>query len=413
MLNVDEALARILDQVECLPSEARPILDVLGQTLAEDIVSSFDIPPHDNVAMDGYAVQALDINAATTANPSRLQIIGELPAGVTPQQAVEPGTAIRVMTGAPLPPGADTVVPFELTSEREYAQRVTVSSTISIYDPPPAGANIRRAGEDIRLGRVVLAKGIELRPAEIGVIASVGLARVKVHRRPRVAILSTGNELLEPGDLLVPGKIYDSNTYSLAALVRKYGGEPVVLGIALDEVEDIRARVRAGLETDLLLTSAGVSKGDYDVVKDVLAAEGAVEFWQVAIKPGRPMAFGLISGVPHVGLPGNPVASIVAFEQFVRPAMLKMLGRSRLRKPEIEAVFHGRVTNGDNRRCFARVRVVEEDGQMHAYPAGPQGSGVLTSMAYANGLAIVPEELPVAEDGARLKVQMVDWPEIE
>ncbi len=413
MLNVDEALARILDQVERLPAEERPIIDVLGLTLAEDIVSTFNIPPHDNVAMDGYAVQAPDIDAATAANPSRLQIIGELPAGVTPKQAVEPGTAIRVMTGAPVPPGADTVVPFEATSELDGAQRVAVLDTISIYDPPAAGANIRRAGEDIREGRVVFSKGIELRPAEIGVIASVGLASVKVHRRPRVAILSTGNELLEPGEPIVPGKIYDSNTYSLSALVRKYGGEPVVLGIALDELEDIRARVRAGLETDLLLTSAGVSKGDYDVVKDVLAGEGAVEFWQVAIKPGRPMAFGVISGVPHVGLPGNPVASIVAFEQFVRPAMLKMLGRRRLRKPEIEAIFHGRVTNGDNRRCFARVRVVEEDGEMHAYSAGAQGSGVLTSMAYANGLAIVPEALSVAEDGARLKVQMVDWPEIE
>ena len=413
MLNVDEALTRVLDQVEGLLAEERPILDVLGQTLAEDIISTFDIPPHDNVAMDGYAVQAPDINTASAASPSHLRIIGELPAGLTPQQAVEPGTAIRVMTGAPLPPGADTVVPFESTSERDGGKRVVVSSRISIYDPPAPGANIRRAGEDIRLGRVVLARGIELRPAEIGVIASVGLASVKVHRRPRVAILSTGNELLEPGAPIEPGKIYDSNTYSLAALVRKYGGEPVLLGIALDEVEDIRARVRAGLETDLLLTSAGVSKGDYDVVKDVLAGEGAVEFWQVAIKPGRPMAFGVISGVPHVGLPGNPVASIVAFEQFVRPAMLKMLGRRRLRKPEIEAIFHGRVTNGDNRRCFARVRVVEEEGEMHAYSAGPQGSGVLTSMAYANGLAIVPEEMPVAEDGARLKVQMVDWPEIE
>ena len=333
MLNVDEALTRILDQVDCLPAEDRPIVDVLGQTLAEDIVSTFDIPPYDNVAMDGYAVQAFDVGEASPGNPSRLRIIGELPAGVAPQQAVEPGTAIRVMTGAPLPPGADTVVPFESTSEREHAQRVAASSTISIYDPPPIGANIRRAGEDIRVGRVVLARGIELRPAEIGVIASVGLAKVKVHRRPRVAILSTGNELLEPGEPLVPGKIYDSNTYSLAALVRRYGGVPVGLGIALDEVEDIRSRVRSGLETDLLLTSAGVSKGDYDVVKDVLAAEGAVEFWQVAIKPGRPMAFGLIQGVPHVGLPGNPVASIVAFEQFVRPALLKMLGRRRLRKP--------------------------------------------------------------------------------
>ena len=413
MLNVDEALTRILDQVDCLPAEDRPIVDVLGQTLAEDIVSTFDIPPYDNVAMDGYAVQAFDVGEASPGNPSRLRIIGELPAGVAPQQAVEPGTAIRVMTGAPLPPGADTIVPFESTSEREHAQRVAASSTISIYDPPPIGANIRRAGEDIRVGRVVLARGIELRPAEIGVIASVGLAKVRVHRRPRVAILSTGNELLEPGEPLVPGKIYDSNTYSLAALVRRYGGVPVGLGIALDEVEDIRSRVRSGLETDLLLTSAGVSKGDYDVVKDVLAAEGAVEFWQVAIKPGRPMAFGLIQGVPHVGLPGNPVASIVAFEQFVRPALLKMLGRRRLRKPEIKAIFHGRVTNGDNRRCFARVKVVEEGGQMHAYSAGPQGSGVLTSMAYANGLAIVPEEMPVAEDGARLKVQMLDWPEVE
>lgn len=413
MLSVDDALARILAQVNSLSAEKRPLLDTLGQTLAEDIVSTFDIPPHDNVAMDGYAVKALDISAASSDSPSRLRIIGELPAGVAPEQAVEVGTAIRVMTGASLPPGADTVVPFELTSEQRQGREVAVSSAISIYDPPPIGANIRLAGEDIRSGRLVLATGTELRPAEIGVIASMGLPSVNVHRRPRVSILSTGNELLHPGEPMVAGKIYDSNTYSLAALVRRYGGEPMVLGIALDEVNDIRARVKAGLEADLLLTSAGVSKGDYDVVKDVLAAEGAVEFWQVAIKPGRPMAFGLIGGIPHVGLPGNPVASIVAFEQFVRPAMLKMLGRRRLHKPEIEAVFHGRVTNSDHRRCFARVRVVEEEDQMHAYSAGPQGSGVLTSMAYANGLAVVPEELGVAEDGAILRVQMLEWPEVE
>jgi molybdopterin molybdotransferase len=389
----------------------------LGQTLAEDIVSSFDIPPHDNVAMDGYAVQALDINAATTANPSRLQIIGELPAGVTPQQAVEPGTAIRVMTGAPLPPGADTVVPFELTSEREYAQRVTVSSTISIYDPPPAGANIRRAGEDIRLGRVVLAKGIELRPAEIGVIASVGLARVKVHRRPRVAILSTGNELLEPGDLLVPGKIYDSNTYSLAALVRKYGGEPVVLGIALDEVEDIRARVRAGLETDLLLTSAGVSKGDYDVVKDVLAQRGRINFWSVRMKPAKPLAFGVLEAadgrqVPHLGLPGNPASALVAFEQFGSAAIYKMLGKGSFRRPTIEAVLDEPIYNPDGRRVYARAIVTSRDGAYHARLTGDQSSNLLTSMARANGLAICPEDLPMMPAGEVVKVEMLDWEEM-
>ena len=271
-------------------------------------------------------------------------------------------------------------MPFESTSEREHAQRVATSSTISIYDPPPIGANIRRAGEDIRVGRVVLARGIELRPAEIGVIASVGLAKVRVHRRPRVAILSTGNELLEPGEPLVPGKIYDSNTYSLAALVRRYGGVPVGLGIALDEVEDIRTRVRSGLETDLLLTSAGVSKGDYDVVKDVLAAEGAVEFWQVAIKPGRPMAFGLIQGVPHVGLPGNPVASIVAFEQFVRPAIAEDAGE----KPAAQAGDQGYVPWSGHQWGQSPVFRPRQGGRGRGdrctliQPA-PKGSGVLTS----------------------------------
>ncbi len=412
MLSVDEALGRILAQVESLPAEKLPILDALGQVLAEDITSTFNIPPYDNVAMDGYAVQEPDIAGASRDAPRNLRVIGELPAGLAPQQSVEPGTAIRVMTGAPLPPGADTVVPFESTSEYVSSGKRASLDTIQVFDSSPAGANVRRAGEDIQAGAVILAKGTELRPADIGVLASLGLPMVKVHRRPRVAILSTGNELLPPGEPLVPGKIYDSNTYSLAALVKRYGGLPVVLGIARDEIEDLRQKVRAGLEADLLLTSAGVSKGDYDIVKDVLAAEGKVEFWQVAIKPGRPMAFGVLprkdGGVPHIGLPGNPVASMVAFEQFVRPAILKMMGKRNLRKPEVEAIFHGRYPNGDHRRCYARVRVVEENGELHAYSTGPQGSGILTSMAYANGLAVVPESLSMAEDGVRLKVQMLD-----
>lgn len=415
MIPVEEAAERILAPVKVLEAERRPLLDALGQVLAEDVLAAFSIPRSDNTAMDGYAVRAGDTAGARTDAPAYLRIVGELHAGRPPERAVEPGTAIRIMTGAPIPPGADAVVQFELTTETSPG--AAPAGYAGVLLPARPGSNIRRAGEDVRAGSVVLPAGAELRPAEIGVLASLGLTSVAVVRRPRIAILSTGDELRAPGEPLAPGTIYDANSYSVAALVRRYGGEPCLLGIARDRADDLVARIRAGLDSDLLITSAGVSVGDYDLVKKVLAAEGEIGFWQVRMKPGRPLAFGEIRGVPVVGLPGNPVASMIAFEQFIRPAILKMLGKRRLRKPEVEATLVGSADNRDGRRCFVRCFVrtsVTRDGDGYvATVTGPQGSGILTSMSQANGLIVIPEEVAEITTGDRVRVQMLDWPEVE
>ena len=411
MISVEEAAERILAQVSVLEAERRPPLDALGQVLAEDVRAAFSIPPHDNSAMDGYAVLAGDTAGARPDAPRFLRVVGELHAGHAPEVAVEPGTAVRIMTGAPMPPGADAVVQFEHTTEA--SADAASAGFVGVLRPARPGGNIRRVGEDIREGETVLAAGTEVRPAEVGVLASLGLTSVAVVRRPRVAILSTGDEIAAPGEALAPGKIYDANSYSVAALVRRYGGVATLLGIASDHADDLVARIRAGLDADLLITSAGVSVGDYDLVKRVLAAEGKIGFWQVRMKPGRPLAFGQIRGVPVVGLPGNPVASMIAFEQFVRPAIRKMLGKRCLKKPEVVARLVGSADNRDGRLCFVRARVVREGDGYVATVTGPQGSGILTSMSLANGLVLIPEDEPKVTTGDRVRVQMLDWPEVE
>jgi molybdopterin molybdotransferase len=410
MISVDEALEYVLKHFEPLEPEEVEILDALDRVLAEDVYSDMDIPPFDNSAMDGYAVRAADTVGASSEAPVTLQVIADLAAGYITDLVVEPGTAIRIMTGAPLPAGADAAVRFEETSEGLAGERV--ADRIGIFSQVVSGENVRSAGEDIGKGELVLAKDTVLRPQEIGVLASLGRARVRVIRRPRVAILATGDELIAIDEPLAPGKIRNSNEYSNAALVRRYGGIPVRLGIARDDVEELTAKIREGLaqEVDLFLTSAGVSVGDYDVVKDVLGAEGEVHFWQVCMKPGKPLAFGEIQGVPILGLPGNPVSAMVSFEQFARPAILKMLGKTRLRKPMVEAILEEDVESS-GRRNFKRAVIVKRDGEYYASVTGPQGSGVLTSMVKANGLAIIPEGIRHVKAGERVAVQMLDWPE--
>jgi molybdopterin molybdotransferase len=315
------------------------------------------------------------------------------------------------MTGAPLPAGADAVVQFEETSEG-LAGRAGAGHRVRIFSQVVIRDNVRPVGEDIREGELVLAEGTILRAQEIGVLASLGRARVRVIRRPRVAILATGDELVAIDQPLAPGKIRNSNEYSNAALVQRYGGVPICLGIARDDVEELTAKIREGLEqkVDLFLTSAGVSVGDYDVVKDVLGAEGEMHFWQVCMKPGKPLAFGEIQGVPLLGLPGNPVSVMVSFEQFARPAILKMLGKTRLRKPTVEAILEEDVESS-GRRGFKRAVITKRGGEYYASVTGPQGSGVLTSMVKANGLAIIPEGIRHRGAGERVVVQMLDWPE--
>jgi len=416
MISVEEALEKVLGYVDVLEAEEAPVLEALGQVLAKDIVSDIDIPPLDNAAMDGYAIKADDARGASEQSPRFLRVIDTVSAGTISQREVTPGAAIRIMTGAPVPGGADSVIRFEDTDEAQ--RRSPDKDEIGILCEVKPGLNIRRAGEDIARGTVVLRKGTVLRPAEIGVLASLGMSTVKVIRRPVVAILATGNELVDIDRPLPAGKIYNSNTYSVAALVRRYGGIPRILGIALDSEDSLLAKLRQGLDADMLITSGGVSAGDYDMVKDVLASEGEITFWTVRMKPGKPLAFGTLKGmdregsprrIPHLGFPGNPVSSMVTFELFARPAMLKMMGKKNLTKPMVEAVLEEPVANTDGRRVYVRAIVTRRDGQYYASLTGPQGSGILTSMSLANGLVIVPEDTAGAKAGEKVKVLLLGW----
>jgi molybdopterin molybdotransferase len=419
MISVEEALDKVLSYVEVLEPERKPILDCLGQILAEDVYSTIDIPPLDNSAMDGYALRAEDTRGASESSPRYLMVVGEIAAGSLPTQEVMPGTTIRIMTGAPLPEGADAVVQFEDTDEVSRKSSRRDLSQIGILCQAKKGLNVRLRGEDIAKGRLALEKGKVLRPQEIGVLASLGHSTALVIRRPVVAILATGDELISVDQPLAPGKIHDSNTYTIAAEVSRYGGIPKILGIGRDSVESLTKKIYEGLDADMLITSGGVSKGDYDIVKDVLAEHGEIGFWTVCMKPGKPIAFGVIKKlkgrkkrkVPHLGLPGNPVSSIITFEQFARPAILKMMGRRILAKPTIRAIIEGDIANSGGRRLFARVKVTKRGAQYYASLTGPQGSGILTSMAEANGLAVIPESSKGVKSGDMVEVQMLDWGE--
>ena len=410
MITIEEALERVLAYVSVLPAEEKHPLDALGQVLDEDIAAAFDIPPLDNTSMDGYAVRASDTAGASEASPRELRVIGEVAAGYIYDGEVTDGTAVRIMTGAPIPPGADAIVPFEETDEETAQAR----ERVRVFKEAQPGANVRPAGQDVRTGDVVLRMGAVLRPQEIGAVASLGRDRVRVIRRPVVAVLSTGDELLEPGQPREGARIYDANAYSIAALVQRFGGVPKLLGIAKDTVEALTASIHEGLDADMLVTSAGVSKGDYDIVKDVLAREGEVAFWTVAVKPGKPLAFGAFERdgrrIPHIGLPGNPVSSMVAFELFGRPAILKMMGKTDFRRPIVRAIAEDRITNIDDPRVFlARCIVTERGGRYYARLTGAQGSGILTSMVRANALTIIPADVDVVEPGQEIDVLMLDW----
>lgn len=418
MIDVEEALDKILHFVTVLDPEEKTLLDCLGQVLAEDIYAPFDVPAKDNSAMDGYAVQAASIVRASYEQPKVLRVIGEIPAGSVKEFKVELGTSVRIMTGASIPEGADVVVPFEDTDEANSERSSVARSEISIYSELPAGTNIRRSGEDINEGEMVMQKGKILRPADLGVLASLGQVVIPVIRRPVVAILSTGNEVVDINQPLPPGKIYNSNTYSIAAQVMTYGGIPKPLGIAPDDKGQLTAALRQGLDSDLLITSGGVSKGDYDIVKDVLETEGDISFWTVRIKPGKPLAFGTLKNdngrnVPHLGLPGNPVSSMIIFEVFARPAILKMLGRKNWVRPVIKATIEDSIVNVDGRRIFARAIVRKQKDKYFARLTGAQGSGILTSMVKANGLAIVPETTKEVKSGSVIDVIILDWDEVQ
>jgi molybdopterin molybdotransferase len=407
-LSVDEALDYILNHIQPLDSQPIPITQALDRVLAADVVSSVDVPPFVNSAMDGYAVRAADVAGAAPKAPAGLRVTGEVPAGRLPDRPLSPGCAMRIMTGAPMPLGSDAVVPFEQTDQGRPQVR--------IYRAVRAGDHVRQAGEDIRQGQLLLPAGHVVRPADVGVLAAIGCACVSVVRQPRVAILATGDELVDVSEAVGPGQIRNSNEYTSVALVTRYGGIPLPLGIARDTSESLVTRLQQGLsqQADLFLTSAGVSVGDFDMVKSVLAAQGEMHFWQVAMKPGKPLAFGSIGGVPLLGLPGNPVAAMVAFEVFARPAILKLGGHTDWRKPSLTARLDEDVQNS-GRRHYMRARVRREANGYHVSTRGSavnvQGSGILSSLVWANGLLVVPETVTFIPAGSPVQVWMLDWPE--
>jgi molybdopterin molybdotransferase len=395
MISVADAQARILAQITTVaPPHIVPVPAALGRVLAEDLRAPIDVPPTDNSAVDGYAV----IHAPLAPGERRdLTVVGELAAGGVFDGVIGPGQALRIMTGAPMPAGADTVYPQEVV-ERAGA-RVTVG-------PIERGVNTRGRGEDVRAGSVVVPAGSVLRPQELGVAASLGFPQILVRQRPRVAILSTGDEVVEPGETRKPGQIFDSNRFSLHGLVEAAGGTVTDYGIVPDLQDVLHARLtEAARAADIVLTSGGVSVGDYDLVKAVLQEAGGIDFWQVAMQPGRPLAVGRIGAAHFFGLPGNPVASMLTFSLFVRPALWKLAGRRELVPPRFHAVATEPMRKREGRREFKRGILEYVDDQWRVRTTGPQGSGILSSMAQGNCFIVIEEERGDVRPGDRVWVE--------
>ncbi len=401
MIQVQEALDKILCQIQFKGVERVPLGQALGRVLTEDVVSRINNPPLDNSAMDGYAVIAEDIQSATPENPVKLEMVEEIAAGYTAKGTLKPGQTMRIMTGAPIPPGADAVLMQEDTQKDGNA--------ILCLDKADVAENIRRAGEDVKIGEGVIKKGTTLSPAHIGMLAVIGRSQIAVSQRPTVAILSTGDEILELDETPQGPQIFNSNGHMLAAQIKSAGGIPVYLGIAKDTEKDLMEKFEWALKADIVVSSGGVSVGDYDLVKSSLQKMGQdMLFWKVAMKPGKPLAFGRIGKTPIFGLPGNPVSSFVSFEQFVRPSLRKVLGCSDLSHKTVQAKLTRTINKKPGRLHFLSSIVSWTDGEYTVTPAGEQGSGILKSAANANGLLIFPLEAEEIKQGQEVAVQLLE-----
>jgi len=401
MIQVQEALDKILTKIQFKGVEKVSLDQALGRVMAEDVVSRINNPPLDNSAMDGYAVIAKDIQSATPENPVKLEMVEEIAAGYTAKGTLKPGQTMRIMTGAPIPPGADAVLMQEDTQKD--------GDSILCLDRADVEENIRRAGEDIKIGESVLKKGTTLSPAHIGMLAVIGRSQIAVGQRPTVAILSTGDEILELDETPEGPQIFNSNGHMLAAQIKSAGGIPVYLGIAKDTEEDLMEKFAWALKADIVVSSGGVSVGDYDLVKSTLQKMGQeMLFWKVAMKPGKPLAFGRIGKTPIFGLPGNPVSSFVSFEQFVRPSLRKVLGCSDLSHKTVQAKLTRTIHKKPGRLHFLSSIVSWADGEYTVTPAGEQGSGILKSAANANGLLIFPLEAEEIKQGQEVAVQLLE-----
>jgi molybdopterin molybdotransferase len=396
-----DAQKTVLTAAPVLGLEKVGLVESLGRVLGEDVIAPRDNPPWDNSAMDGFAVRWEDIKQEhAITKPAVLAVIEDVPAGKVATRSVGPGQAIRIMTGAPVPQGADTVVKVEETEPS--------GDTVRIFKEVERGANIRPQGEDVRKGDRIIAKGTQLRPAEVGMLAILGKAFVVAYQRPRVAILSTGDELADLDERFDEDKIINSNSYGIAAAVQEAGGIPLLLGIARDQPAALKEKIAHGLNADILVLSGGVSMGDYDFTKAVFKELGAeMNFWKLAIRPGQPLAFGKIQGKLAFGLPGNPVSSMVTFEQLVRPAMLKMGGHRSYGRPVVQAVFQEKFSKRNDRRHFLRGILSRDKDGLTVRTTGDQGSGILTSMVKANGLIDVPEEVERLNPGDVVNVQVL------
>jgi len=399
MLTVPEASARILEHIAPLAIERVPLLDALGMVLAEPVRAPMTLPAWDNSAMDGYAVRGADIDAASADHPVSLRVLETVAAGRFATQPVGDGEAIRIMTGAPIPDGADTVVRVEDTDGGTVR--------VLVRNARDARRNVRPRGEDFCEGDSLLDRGAPLGAAQLGVLASIGRSTVDVYRRPRVAIMGSGDELVDVDgfhEVLAGRKIVSTNGYTLQALVRDAGGEPVNLGVATDDPASLKNHLQRAGGCDLVLTSAGVSVGEFDYTREVVQSLGAeMKFWRVRMRPGAPLGFGLLGSAPWIGLPGNPVSAMVTFELFVRPVLRRMLGHTQLFRRPVPVVLEERVTIGARLTHFLRAIVSTGNGGLvTARLTGPQGSGILTSMSRANALLVVPEDRPVVEAGETL-----------
>lgn len=406
MISVEQAINIIINEIDVIGWERLPITLSLDRVLAEDIITARDNPLWDNSAMDGYAVKAIDTKGASKDNPKILNIIEDLPAGYVAVNCLKDGEAIRIMTGAPIPDGADAVVMVEDTEKSGVKGQ---GATVKIFKEAGSGDNIRRQGEDFKRGDLLIKKGMVIRHIEIGVMAAVGRSFVNVHQKPKIAVVATGDELIEVDEAVEKGKIGNSNSYILSAQIKACGAEPVYIGIARDRKEDLKEKLKMASRSDCIVSSGGVSVGDFDLVKEVLREMGSeMRFWKVAMKPGKPLAFGVINGKPCFGLPGNPISSLVAFEQFVRPAILKMMGRTNIYRRTLTAVLAKDIKKKADRTHFVRGILKIDDSRYYAEPLERQGSGMLASFVFSNCLIILPKEETLFKKGDPVKVQLID-----
>ncbi len=410
LLSVDQARERILSHFQPVSTETRPLAGCANRVLAQDVVATLDLPPFDNSSMDGFAVRAADTAEATPDAPRRLHVVADIPAGSQPTLTLGPGEAARIMTGAPIPAGADAVVPVEDTDFDHRDAGTPAPDAVQVFKAARTGANRRARGTDLRLGQVVLQKGRILKAQDLGLLATLGLPDVLVYRKPRLALFSSGDELLSVDAPLEEGKIRDSNSYTLAALVEEAGAEVLRLGVARDDrgaIQELLDRA-ADLHVDLILSSAGVSVGAFDFVKLVIESNGRMDFWRVNMRPGKPVAFGEYKGVPFIGLPGNPVSAFVGFEVFVRPTLGRLSGSFRGNRHAIRVRCEEQI-DSDGRESYLRAHVSEETerGGYTARLTGHQGSGNLHSLVQANALLIIPAGVKCVPAGEEVQAWLI------